>query len=250
MKLNSTALISSLAAAGAIAATGMPAQAASFTASDAAGCAGLTSCVVNDFFTLTAGDGKYLTYKEFALVDGVGVSATEDIKKDPSWGEIDSNGERLIVDFAKATALRSIDLSFLYKDGVNSDRVNEVAKVTATLLDGSLVTHTLSVLGDTLAGWSGNYDGTAVKNMSPSIAFDGVNHAGGWYSILNPFGDLEVASLEFTAVRLNDSLARQSWDSDYALKGIKTVPEPATVLGLMGVATLAGFTARRRRVDS
>ncbi|WP_052646632.1 PEP-CTERM sorting domain-containing protein [Spirulina subsalsa] len=245
MKLNPTALISGLAAAGAIAASGMTAQAASFTARDAeaAACANQQVCVVNDFFTLTAGNDMYLTHKSFEGFYGLGIAENPDPnlqwKDDPSWGEIDSNGEFLRVDLAVTKALRSIDLNFLYQPGVNSDRVFEVAEITATLLDGSFLTHTLTVTGDTSASWSGT---GSVVNVSPSTA-----GGGGWYSILNPFGDLEVASLSFAAVRVNDSLTRQSWDSDYTLKGIATVPEPATVLGLVGVAALAGFGVRRRQ---
>uniref|UniRef100_A0ACD5GTT2 Uncharacterized protein n=1 Tax=Desertifilum tharense IPPAS B-1220 TaxID=1781255 RepID=A0ACD5GTT2_9CYAN len=133
-----------------LATTAPNAIAASFTAADAEFCVGQNTCLVNDFFTLTAQPGnKEITTKTIGGVQGLGVADdAQNLGRDPSRGEIDI-GEILRVDFARSSVLEFLDLSFMYQPGVYEDEVFEIAQVTSDAGVG-----TLTITGDTSAVWS------------------------------------------------------------------------------------------------
>ncbi|MDY6783903.1 MAG: PEP-CTERM sorting domain-containing protein [Cyanobacteriota bacterium] len=201
----------------------------------------IKSCTTDDGFTLTAsepGDG-FLQGKmvdKDGIVKGVGITVPGE---GPVPAEI-QNGELLTATLDKASAIDFIDLSFLYRPGVFGDKVFEVAQImTDTGLIGSL-----TITGETSAVWS---LGGVVTNLDPSKEVEG-----GYYRIDNPFGDILVSSLKFTAPTMDK---RPPTDSDYALVGIGKAPtppvitpEPATILGLGIVGGL--IVASRRKKSS
>ncbi|NEQ33495.1 MAG: PEP-CTERM sorting domain-containing protein [Leptolyngbya sp. SIO4C5] len=244
MSLNRSYLMASAAAVLAGAVT-LPAQAASFTASDAvgAGCPSAATCTVNGFtLDVVQPDGFLMTEKTVAGVTGIGISedgVSGKSASDPSQGEIDP-GDILKVSFAESV-VEYIDLSFLYLSKANGGRfdgLNEVAQVTAS--NGTV--GTLSVTGDEDsfdAIWS--LSTGSVVNLSPPT-FDG----GAAWKILNPFGDTKISFFELTAVdspRFSDHR-----DSDFALSAVATaedIPEPTAFIGL-GLVAGAGTLLRRR----
>ncbi|MEC4806320.1 MAG: PEP-CTERM sorting domain-containing protein [Jaaginema sp. PMC 1079.18] len=228
---------------GAVSLTAVSAQAATLSPSDCLG-AEYDCTYSNPFFSLEASDGSgaaQLTRKSFSGYEGIGVATagTTDIQDDPSWGEIDFD-ESLNVNLGRGTILESLDLGFLYRPGVNFDRVFETAKITAKLNDGSILENIFSVTGSNTGSLSGL---GSVSNISPS------NPGGaGLYSLLNPFGNAVIKSFSVTAVDSGKNFSRQSWDSDFvvAQAQVADVPEPSIVLGLLGVGILG---LRRRRAQ-
>lgn len=218
-----------------------PAQAATLSAGNCLGNA--ANCSYSDpFFSLSARDGAgsaQLTRKTFEGYTGIGVatSGTTDINDDPSWGEIDFD-ETLDVTFASAKVLDKLDLGFLYQPRVNHDRVFEKASITARLLDGSFVTETFSVTGNTTGSLTGS--GT-VNNLSPSTP-----GGAGLYSLKGIFGRAEILGFSVTAIDSGKNFSRQSWDSDFVVAGAKAVPEPSIVLGLLGFGALGAVSRRQK----
>ncbi|MDY7015275.1 MAG: PEP-CTERM sorting domain-containing protein [Cyanobacteriota bacterium] len=203
----------------------------------------IKECTTDDGFTLTASQPAN-GFLQGKLVDKdkkvAGVGITEP-GTGPIPGEIEF-GEILDVALDEADQIASFDLSFLYLPGVFWDQVYEVAEVT---VNGSL-TGTLTVTGETTAEWI--FDGTTIDaiNLDPSQEVEG-----GAYRVNNPFGDLIVSSLSFTAPSEG---RRQPRDSDYALVAIEKgngifedIPEPTTLLGL---GVVGGLMAASRRQKS
>lgn len=218
-----------------------PAQAATLSAGNCLG--DEANCSYSDpFFSLSASDGAgsaQLTRKTFEDYTGIGVatSGTTDIFDDPSWGEIDFD-ETLDVTFASAKVLDKLDLGFLYQPGVNHDRVFETAKITAQLTDGSFVTETFSITGNTTGSLTG---GGTVTNLSPSTP-----GGAGLYSLQGIFNRAEILGFSVTAVEQGKNLSTQSWDSDFVVAGAEAVPEPSIVLGLLGVGALGAISRRKK----
>lgn len=256
MKLHKLSTGIGLVATGAIALAGTPAHAFNFTNGTNVGACGALvdnfsikdftaklddtigtkDCKTADGFTLTATQPttSYLQGKKVDDIKGVGISGpTEDLVK----GEI-NKGELLTATLDKASVIKSIDLSFLYRPGVFADKVFEIAGITA---NGS-VSGKLTVTGSTSATW--DLGGTVI-NLDPSNQGEG-----GWYRVLNPFADLLVSNLTFTAITQPGAPADSFKNSDYSLVGIEkevAVPEPGTVGALLGLGAIAGLTRRRNK---
>lgn len=227
---------------------GVAAEAATLSAGDivnSGDCVTFTSCTVNGFTVTASGVAEgidpttaVMTQKTVGGVLGIGVA--NEGTSDPSEGEIDF-GEYLTFNFAKGI-IRELDLSFLYQPGVYSDRVFEIAKVTAGELTGLL-----TITGNNTAEWS---LGGVVTNLSPSLT-----NFGGSYRIFNPFGEVEVSQLSLTA-KINQapdgSTPASFRNSDYSFSRIvvepTSVPEPGTVAALLGIAGV-GLTIRRRNLS-
>ena len=232
-----------------------PTHAASFTAQNAvdAGCVTQTTCKVEGF-TLTAKKNgvadPQITQKTVGGVLGLGVAADASpagIQKDQSQGEIDID-ETLSVAFASVQKLTSLDLSFLYRPGVYSDAVYEMA--TATPL-GSSLKGLLTITGEKTATWT--FDGitSAAVNLSPSS-----EGSGGSYRILNPFGDLATTGLslipQLNTIPGGSKVPEGYPNSDFALSRVETasvaaIPESSAVAVILGFGAIVPLGLRRRR---
>ena len=193
---------------------------------------GNTSSANLGFATVKA--STVFVHKTVAGVEGVGVSDGSDTV----GGEIDTT-EFIRVTFTESQIVNEIVLSFLYLDGNFGDTVNETARIRYGA--DPLAYGDLAVTSASTATWSG--PGGVVTNLD--LAIDA--HAGKW-RIQNPFGDIAVDELTFTAVKLLKS--RTTADSDYALVSISStqVPEPGTaLLGFAGLLGLAALGRRRAR---
>ena len=284
MKLKHTSIGIGLIASSFVALATAPAQASSFNfttnenvgsctgALDFTGKIGTRSDSINSTANCTTGDGvqvkagvkvngvesgamlqgKYiqdLTGNQIAgsdqnRVKGIGVNSgaretNGGFNDTLTYGEIGGNE---FVDLVPtgASILRSLDLSFLYGTGVFGDMVNEVVKLTATDVAGNLITKVLTPIVDV--------NGSDILNKSSSTDSKTGKQGGGWYSLLNPFGDLAITSLRLEAG--GDKTYKDNQSSDFSLVGAKfesqPVPEPATLLGLGVVAGALASTRRRR----
>ncbi|MEC4986655.1 MAG: PEP-CTERM sorting domain-containing protein [Oscillatoria sp. PMC 1068.18] len=251
MKFKSTLILASLITGGAIAFSGTEANAFSFNGgTDLGSCSAIpienvgtgtpsstvSTCTTDDGFTLTANTGGVLTGKTVNGVTGVGIYRDESSAGEGSQQEVDF-GEELLLTLDEATALQSLDIAFLYKEGNFSkafgDFVDEVAQITANGITG-----TLQVIDAFTAVW--NWDGISqiVNATSPANS-----SGGGLWSITNPFGDIKVASVSLTSPQEAGESFRYS---DYAIAGAEKVPEPATVAGLALVAGALAVSRRRK----
>ncbi|MFB2934091.1 PEP-CTERM sorting domain-containing protein [Aerosakkonemataceae cyanobacterium BLCC-F154] len=275
MKLNKISPTIGLVASSILLMSTTPAQAFNFTnKTDLGTCASLVDelpkgggldstlskeCTTSDGFKLIAGadagnaklQGKEVVDNKLSddgyngSVLGVGVSKSN---VDAVSGEIDL-GEYIDLILPETGVLESIDLSFLYKPGHKGDQVYEVSFLSAG--DGGWLTGTLKVLadltgtGNTKARWSVADLGinTIIEAISAST-----NSGGGWYSILNPFGDTKIAGLKLSAPTQGFNVSGDSpANNDFSLVGATMkVPEPATLLGL-GLVAGAMAASRKRQ---
>jgi hypothetical protein len=126
-------------------------------------------------------------------------------------------------------------------DGPEYGDVNEKAQITATYLDGTKHSITFTATGKDSGVLTG-----AGSFESLSEAKDG---KGGVWGINNPFGNIRVTSLTFTALSgvCGTTGGACSNQSDYTLISVSAVPEPETyammLLGLLGI----GFISRRNK---
>ena len=167
---------------------------------------------------------------------GVGVTNKKGNDKTP--GEIDI-GESITGKFSKGIYIKDISIGLLF-DGPEYGDVNEKAKITASLIDGTTRSFTFTATGTTSAIWTGSGSYT---NLSPAIY-----GLGGAWSISNPFGNNRVSGLSFTAApgTCGSAGGKCNNQSDYTLISISAVPEPSTksmmLVGLLGI----GFMVRRK----
>jgi len=171
----------------------------------------ISTCTTADGITLST-NGGVLTVKEVNGTKGVGIY--DDLHPNGSLQEIDF-GETLTLSTATPSIWKSIDISFLYQEGHFGDVVDEVATIKAGGITG-----TLSVLDSSSAKWSWGI-------IEEQIVFgDATKSGGGLFSILNPFGNMAVSSVDFTSHQDGNYIY-----SDFAVTGA-TVPEPSLLIGL------------------
>jgi len=194
---------------------------------------------INTTFSAKVGeaDGKFSYKAAQGGYQGVGISPKTGSERTP--GEIDI-GESVNATFSKGIFITNFKLGLLF-DGPEYGDVNEVAQISATYLDNSVQTFTFTATGKNTGIWTGS--GSFV-NLSK--AEDG---KGGVWSLTNPFGNVRVKALSFTALLGGCGTAGGSCtnQSDFTLISISAVPEPETyammLLGLLGV----GFMTRRNK---
>ncbi len=247
-----------------IALSSNPAQAFNFTTEANTCPTAASKGYTNDGFQLLAGGTKATLACKTVIdkastddgyvgsVTGIGVNSNND--KAP--GEIGIL-EYIDVIFPKVGILKSLDLSFLYQPGEFSDKVYEVAAVST---DQNKLTGqgTLRVTGNNSAVWSwlgGSQNITAKSNST-----DGNKsiQGGGWYSINNPFDNIQLGKLTLKALPGSKTSNAYNPDgtvsllsnqnSDFALVGAKlaSVPEPTAIVGLGLVGGLLVATRRRK----
>lgn len=259
----------SVLAGGALALSTAPAQAFNFTTgSSLGGCSALAgpfysgpydqqisnyttpSCTTGDGFTLTA-TGGLLQGKIVNDVTGVGITNGPN---DPAPGEINTGEELTLGLPGTGGILESLGLSFLYRPGVFSDKVYEVA---AAVSDTNL-TGTLRITSPTTAVW--NVAGLGIVDQIVNAVSGSNPDGGGWYNIANPFGNSSLSSLVLKplpgSTTANPYNPTNQWlnsfeNSDFSLVSAKvkeasSIPEPGTLAGLALVGGLLAASRRRK----
>ena len=194
---------------------------------------------INTTFSAKVGaaDGKFSFKAAQGGYQGVGVSPKTGSERTP--GEIDI-GESINASFSKGIFITNFTLGLLF-DGPEYGDVNEKAQITATYLDNSVHSFTFTATGKTTGIWTGE---GSYANLSKAV-----EGYGGVWSLSNPFGDVRVKGLSFTALPGSCGTAGGSCtnQSDFTLISVSAVPEPETyammLIGLLGV----GFMSRRNK---
>ena len=271
MNFNKVSACLSVMAGGVLALSTAPAQAFNFTTGSSLGnCSALAgpfysgasgqqisnfttgSCTTADGFTLSANVGS-LQSQIVNGVTGVGITSGSN---DPVLAEINT-GEELNLILPRTGVLQSLGLSFLYRPGVFSDRVYEVA---AAVSDTNL-TGTLRITSPTTAFW--NVPGLGILDQVVNAVSGSNPDGGGWYDIANPFGNSSLSSLVLKplpgSTTDNPYNPTNEWlnsfqNSDFSLVSAEvksssvpeSVPEPGTLTGLALVGGLLAAFRRRK----
>ncbi len=207
------------------------------------------SCTTGDGFTLTA-TGGLLQGKFVNDVTGVGITNG---LNDPSLGEINIGEELKLILPGTGGVLQSIGLSFLYRPGVFSDRVYEVAAGVSE----ANVTGTLRITSPNTALW--NVAGLGIVDQIVNAVSGSNPDGGGWYNITNPFGNTSLSSLVLKplpgSITANAYNPTNQWldsfeNSDFSLVSAEvessSVPEPGTLAGLALIGGLLAASRRRK----
>lgn len=228
---------SAIAAAALLTLTGM-AQAVTVNGSQFTN--GLNSQTINGV-NFTAVGGSF-EKKAAGPVMGVGISST-------TSGEIDIDGEAIRASFSALGAqhVDSFTLGLLY-NGPEYNDVLEVAKVT---VNGNQHYYLKATATEDVAQWfKGN---TLLGNLNYTHGTQA--GVGAVVKVNNPFGNLAVTSVRFSAVAGVDldrcgKYGRSDCtnQSDYNLVQLATapIPEPGTYTMLLAGLMAVGFVARRR----
>jgi hypothetical protein len=174
-----------------------------------------------------------LTTKTVGGITGIGVSGGY------VSDEIDGSGEWVKFGFTPDQKVDFFTLGQLYASGNYGDVVNEQAIVLEGI-SGEIVTGVLSVQSNGLSAiWASGGVNTTATTISA-----GLEGNGGAFQVSNPFGELAMKSITFSA---NSNSYR---GSDYTIVNLSTsnVPEPGMIsLFGMGLVALSGMRFIRRR---
>lgn len=161
--------------------------------------------------------------------------------------EID-NLETITMSWGYYAAIQDFSVALLY-NGPEFNDVAEVAMVTASIEGGGSVVGQLTVDGlvNNVATWAWSRVAGSVfsTNLSPATELEG----GAWL-VANPFGNLRVNQLVFTAIPGFCGSGACTNQSDYVLSSVNVVPEPGTYSLLLAGLAAVSFIARRRRLPT
>jgi hypothetical protein len=146
-----------------------------------------------------------------------------------------SPGQKLTVSFDTPQYIVSLSLGLLY-NGPEYGDFNEIAGILVN--DAGSTPFTLTVVGDTVALWTGS--GT-VTNLSPAV-----NSLGGEWKISNPFGYTLVSALYLYPIA---NPGQTKSPSEFGLSAFVT-PDSGSMATMLGLSLLAiGVTSHmvRRR---
>lgn len=172
-------------------------------------------------------------------------------------GEIDV-GETARVSWTDDVPVTDFSVALLY-NGPEFNDWAEIAKVTAYRGGVQVAYATLSVDGtggpgnETNAAWS--FAGGVVTNLSAAtqaISLVSPLLGGGAWRVTNPFGNMAIDRLDFTAKASIICPPGQTCtnQSDYVLSSVGVVPEPQTYALLLAGLGAIGFMAKRRRLQN
>ncbi len=175
-------------------------------------------------FSAEGGDVGYDVREGFGFVGVTGPGGNVEIDQ----------GQTLILNFARPQIFSNLTLGLLF-----DNEFGDQFEAAGVLTDGSSFQFILAVTGETTATWNG--PGATLINLSPAAP-----GGGGVWAIDNPFANIAVTSLRFTAAP--GKPANSSDDYGLIRFTSHSVPDTASTALLLGLslATLVGLASRRR----